>query len=415
MAQHVLIAFPDFRKLFIGRLISCVGDKFFTIAIAWWVLITFPENGKMKLSLLMAFNVVPVIIFGPMMGTLTDRWNKKHAMIVADIVRGVLLFILAYMMFSNTINMPIIYIISFLLAMMGPLFDTATQSSISILTNPKNTPAAVSMNSSVTQVAAVVGALIGGVLIHWTGVTGAILFNACAYMLSLVFIIAIKTPLISIAKRESFIKQFKEGFQYLLKHPAIYSLLLSFAALNLFFAPITLFIPIMTKEVLLAEANVLAILEASLAGGAVLLTVYLSFVNNTTSVYAKLGLSSIIMGLSLIGIALTSSLILIMIFLFIIGMALAYTNATSMALFQSEVPQAIKGRFFAVLFTVAFAVMPFSYMMIGVVLQHISVQMAIGICGLAVAILAGVLVIIPRIQIQKPILNEELFTINKKA
>ena len=150
----------------------------------------------------------------------------------------------------------------------------------------------------------------------------------------------------------------------------------------------------------MAEANVLAMLEASLAGGAVLLTIYLSFVINTKAIYAKLGISSVIMGLSLIGIAMTTSLVLIMLYLFIIGMALAYTNATSMALFQKEVPQAIKGRFFAVLFTVAFAVMPFSYMLVGIVLQHISVQMAIGICGVGVAILAGVLVLIPRIKME---------------
>jgi DHA3 family macrolide efflux protein-like MFS transporter len=401
MSNHVLIAFPDFRKLFIGRLISCVGDKFFTIAIAWWVLITFPEDGKIKLSMLMAFNVVPVIILGPMMGTLTDRWNKKHALITANIVRGSLLFFLTYMMYSGVINMPILYLISFFLAMMAPLFDTATQSSISLLTDVKSTPAAVSMNSSVTQVAAVVGALIGSVLIHWVGVTGAILFNACAYVVSLMFILGIKTPLTSITLREAFIKQFKEGFKYLVKNPPIYSLLISFAALNLFFAPITLFIPIMTKEVLLAGASTLALLEAALATGAVLLTVYLSFVNNTTSIYAKLGISSVIMGLSLIGISLTTNLAFIMLFLFIIGMALAYTNATSMTLFQHEVPQAIKGRFFAVLFTVAFAVMPFSYMMVGIILQYISVQMAISICGVAVALLAGVLVLIPRIEVPK--------------
>lgn len=409
MANHVLIAFPDFRNLFIGRLISCVGDKFFTIAIAWWVLITFPEDGKIKLSLLMAFNVVPVIIFGPMMGTLTDRWNKKHAMIAADIVRGLLLFLMAYMMYSGFINMPIIYMISFLLALMGPLFDTATQSSISLLTDAKNTPAAVSMNSSVTQVAAVVGALVGSILIHWIGVTGAILFNACAYVVSLFFIFAIRTSLKSITQREPFVQQFKEGFNYLVKHPPIYSLLLSFAALNLFFAPITLFIPIMTKDVLQAGASVLALLEAALASGAVLLTVYLSFVSNTKSIYEKLGVSSVIMGLSLVGIAMTSNLAFIMLFLFIIGMALAYTNATSMTLFQHEVPQAIKGRFFAVLFTVAFAVMPFSYMIVGIILQHISVQIAIAICGVGVALLAGILVLIPRIEVQ----NEDLLVTKK--
>lgn len=403
MSQHVLIAFPDFRKLFIGRLISCVGDKFFTIALAWWILSTFPEDGKIKLSLLMAFNVVPVVVFGPMMGTLTDRWNKKHAMIAADIVRGVLLFLLAYMMYTDHVSMPVVYLISFLLAMMAPLFDTATQSSISLLTDAKNTPAAVSMNSSVTQVAAVVGALLGSMLIQWAGVTGAILFNACAYAVSLLFIVAIRTPLKSITQREPFLQQFKGGFQYLVQHPPIYSLLISFAALNLFFAPITLFLPIMVKDVLHAEASVLALLEAALAFGAVLLTVYLSFVSNRKSVYTRLGMCAVIMGASMVGIALTTHLAVIMLFLFIIGMALAYTNATAMTLFQHEVPQHIKGRFFAVLFTVAFAVMPFSYMMVGIILRYISVQLAISICGTAVVLLAGALVLIPRIEIEEEV------------
>lgn len=407
MSQHVLIAFPDFRKLFIGRLISCVGDKFFTIALAWWILSTFPEDGKIKLSMLMAFNVVPVVVFGPMMGTLTDRWNKKHAMIAADIVRGVLLFLLAYMMYIGHISMPLVYLISFLLAMMAPLFDTATQSSISLLTDAKNTPAAVSMNSSVTQVAAVVGALLGSMLIQWAGVTGAILFNACGYAVSLLFIIAIRTPLKSITQREPFLQQFKGGFQYLVQHPPIYSLLISFAALNLFFAPITLFLPIMVKDVLHAEASSLALLEAALASGAVLLTVYLSFVSNRKSVYTRLGLCSVIMGASMVAIALTTHLAVIMLFLFIIGMALAYTNATAMTLFQHEVPQHIKGRFFAVLFTVAFAVMPFSYMMVGIILQYISVQTAISICGISVVLLAAALVLIPRIEIQEEVVAIE--------
>lgn len=399
MGQHVLVAFSDFRNLFIGRMISCIGDKFFTIALAWWVLSTFPDDGKIKLSLLMAFNVLPVVILGPMMGTLTDRLDKKQAMIIADIIRGLLLFLLAYLMYSNQVTMPAVYLISFLLSMMGPLFDTATQSSITLLTDAKNTPAAVSMNSSVTQVAAVVGALTGSILIQYAGVTGAILFNATAYMVSLIFIVSIKTSLISVIQREPFLQQFKGGFQYLVQNPPIYSLLIAFAALNLFFAPITLFLPIMVKDVLQADAGTLALLEASLAGGAVLMTVYLSFFTSRTSIYQKLGLSSIIMGMAFIGISYSAHLWSIMILLVCIGIALAYTNATAMTLFQSEVPQHIKGRFFAVLFTVAFAVMPLSYTLVGVVLQHISLAVAMNICGIGIVILAFALFRIPRIEV----------------
>src|SRR5690554_1653919 len=261
MKDHVLVAFPDFRKLFIARLISCVGDKFYTIAIAWWVLSAFPDDGKIKLSWIMAFNVLPVVLFGPFMGTLTDRLNKKHCMIVSDIIRAALLFILAYLIYSDQATISMVLAITFVQALTAPLFDTATQSSISILTDKEHTAAAVSMNSSVTQVAAVVGALVGSMLIFWTGIAGAILFNAIAYLISLIFVFAIRTSLHSIVEREPFLEQFKSGFKYLSQNPPIYSLLVGFAILNLFFAPIMLLLPIIVKDIMQAEANILALFE----------------------------------------------------------------------------------------------------------------------------------------------------------
>jgi len=85
MKENPLILFPDFRRLFISRIISAIGDKFFTLSLMWWV-VSLP-NGKFGLSLAMAATFLPVVIFSPVMGTMADRHNKKYLMLLADFLR----------------------------------------------------------------------------------------------------------------------------------------------------------------------------------------------------------------------------------------------------------------------------------------------------------------------------------------
>ena len=88
LKNHPLALFADFRRLFAGRVVSAVGDKFFSIAIAWWVLTKAGENSRFHLGLIMAVNVIPVIVFGPLLGTLADRSDKRKVMLAADAARA---------------------------------------------------------------------------------------------------------------------------------------------------------------------------------------------------------------------------------------------------------------------------------------------------------------------------------------
>ena len=108
MAQvrtHPLALFADFRRLFAGRVVSAVGDKFFSIAIAWWVLSEAGADSKLHLGLIMAVNVLPVVVFGPLLGTLSDRTNKRRVMLAADAARAALVLTLALLLWSGRLSL----------------------------------------------------------------------------------------------------------------------------------------------------------------------------------------------------------------------------------------------------------------------------------------------------------------------
>lgn len=398
MKSHVLYRYSEFRKLFLGKLIANIGDKFYTIALAWYILTADVDNGKFHLGLLMAINLLPIVLFGPFIGTLTDRWNKKFCLQLANAIRFVLLSILSLLLITNQLSLIILYSITFLQALCVPLFDTATQSSISFMTEKEDTPKAVSTNSSVAQISAVLGGLIGSILITIIGIEGAFVFNTISYLVSLFFVSAIQTDLSAITVKMPFLKQFKEGISYLSKHKPVKSLLILFGITNLFLSPLLVLLPILVKDGLQKGPDVLALLETSLAVGALIISIVLSFKISTHKVYPKIFGASVILGLGFIAIGNTGFLSGIIIALFVIGLMISYVNTIAFSLFHNEVSDEMKGRFFAVLYTIVYAVMPLSYSLVGFISGSVSVYTIFVVCGIVVILLSVFFLLIPRIK-----------------
>lgn len=404
MRTHLLVSRPEFRRFFIARLISNIGAKFYTIALAWHVLDLDPERGKSALALLMALNVLPVVLAGPFMGALIDRWDKRHCMIVADSVRGGLIAILTILLLSGHLTMPWIYSISVLQALCVPLFDAAAQSAIAPLTSKDDLSKATSLNGAGSQIAAVLGAFLGSLMLHWVGISGAFLFNAGSYVVAVYLLFRIKTPLGPEEGSTSFWLQFKEGVAYMRSNRQLYSLLFIFGLMNFFFAPLLLLLPIVIKEDLALPASALATLEGFLALGALVVTVYLSIKPIQRAPYGYLCVSCVVMAAAFLVLGKLHVMPAMSCSLLVVGVSVSIANTIAMSLFQHTVPHKLKGRFFAVLYTLVYATMPLSYSLVGVLLQHINAFDVLLYCGTAMLSLSALILWIPRMSIPKPAL-----------
>ena len=394
---HPLALFPDFRRMFAGRVVSAVGDKFFSIAIAWWVLSSGGENSKLHLGLVMAMNVVPVVLFGPLLGTLSDRSDKRRVMLAADGARAALVLVLVGLLWGDKLTLPALYALCFCISGFGPLFESAEAASILRLTSEEQMPQAVSADSSILQLSNVVGSALGSVLMAAAGVAGAFLFNAGGYLLSFAAIWGIRTELKPEARTDSsFMAEFREGLAYILGNRPILALILTFAFFNFFVGPILILIPMIVKFTLKESVTWLAVFETFFAAGSAALAVALSFKRSFDGIYGWFFASVLAVGLSFGGLYFAADKYAICALLFAAGAALGAGNAVVLTLFQSVVPDAMKGRFFSVLTTLAYAVLPITFMVNGMLAEKYSVGFCIAMNASAVLLLSFLVLLLPR-------------------
>ncbi len=396
--QHVLLKFPDFRRLFIARLISAIGDRFFSIALAWWVVSRDVSHEKFHLGILMAINMLPVVVFGPLLGTFVDRLNKRLCMAVADGVRAVLVSILAMLLWSGHLSLPILYALVFFLSLFSPLFDSAAASSLMHLTDEAYLPRAVATDSLVIEVSGLAGALIGSLLFLTVGVEGAFFFNAFSFLISMIFVLRIRILLPGTSEPGNYLKELGEGMRFLRGKKSLAMLLFAFATLNFFASPLLLIMPILVKDVIRAGADWVAWLQLAFGLGSALTVLGFSFRRSWFQVYPKMCFATLMMGLALAAMSFVTSSFAILVLLFLSGVGVAAVNALALSLFQETVPYELKGRFFALLSTVCFAVMPLTFLVNGYLSEIWPLSTLIFANGMGTVLLSVVIGFLPRLQ-----------------
>ena len=67
--------FKRIQDFIFGLLISRIGDSLYTFALPW---IAYQLTGSaVIMSSLFAVNVLPIVLFGPLVGVLVDRYDRK--------------------------------------------------------------------------------------------------------------------------------------------------------------------------------------------------------------------------------------------------------------------------------------------------------------------------------------------------
>ncbi len=84
----------DYRKLWVGQMISVVGDKLNQIAMG---IMVYKITGSMlQMGVMLGVTVLPSALFGLIAGAYVDRWDRRKTMIVADLLRAGLVFFIPW-------------------------------------------------------------------------------------------------------------------------------------------------------------------------------------------------------------------------------------------------------------------------------------------------------------------------------
>jgi MFS family permease len=116
------LAHRDFRLLFLGQLVSLVGDAAFVTALAWR---TFALAGSSKLGIVLVCQSVAVLATVLVGGALADRFSRRRMMIVSDLARFVAIGGLALVDASGHLTFAWIVVFATLMGLGDGLFYPA--------------------------------------------------------------------------------------------------------------------------------------------------------------------------------------------------------------------------------------------------------------------------------------------------
>jgi MFS family permease len=168
----------ELRRLFTAHAVSRAGDAFNTVAL---VVVVFDLTASgFGVAAVVALEVLPVLLFGPVAGVLADRHPRRSVMIAADLARAGLAATIA----AAHSRVGVVYAAAFAMSLGTVVFNPAASSVLPDVVDEDEVVTANSALWTVAVVAQIVLAPTAGVLIDVFGVGVAFALNAASFVVS---------------------------------------------------------------------------------------------------------------------------------------------------------------------------------------------------------------------------------------
>ncbi|MEC9488476.1 MAG: MFS transporter, partial [Halanaerobium sp.] len=235
-----LLKNKDYILLFIGGLVSRIGNGIHNIALVWYVLDV--SGSATTTGTILLISTLPGVIFGPFSGVIADRINRKFLIVGMDIIRGLVAIWLGWMVYTGAASFFHLGLATVLMAICGSLFNPAVTATIPNIVADCNLQKANSAEHFSVNITQIIGAAIGGVLIAVVGVSGVFILNGISFLLSAFSELFIAVPPLvrkAAEAKVTFIHDLKVGASYLLQRKDLIALfavaiILNFLSTGLF-------------------------------------------------------------------------------------------------------------------------------------------------------------------------------------
>jgi MFS family permease len=268
LRTYPALAIPNYRHYLAGQAVSLTGTWMQMTALAWLVLSL--SDSPSALGVVVALQTLPVLVLGPYGGLVADRVNKLRLMIALQTVMGIQALVLGVLTVTGEIQLWQVGVLSALLGLNNAFENPARQSFMLEMVGRESLRNAVSLNSTMVNLARVVGPAVGGLLIASVGVGVCFLFNAASFVAVVATLMHLDLSAISPSRPVARAKgQLRDGLRYVARTPELGIPLLMMAIAGVFAYEFQVTLPVLAKEALEQGAQGFGLMTAAMGAGAV--------------------------------------------------------------------------------------------------------------------------------------------------
>ncbi len=392
MAKSALRAFRyrNYRLFFAGQGISLIGTWMQSVATSW--LVYRLTHSSLSLGILAFSGQIPVLLISPFSGVLNDRWNRRHALIIIQIMALFQALSLALVTVSGHAMLWNIIALTFFLGLINAFEMPTRQSLVVELVDDRNDLGnAIALNSTVFNGARLIGPAMAGVLVAQFGEAVCFFANAATYLGAIVAFGMMKnSERVNSAARKKIFTELKEGFVYAAHFGPIRDLLLLILLLSFVGMSFPVVLPVIAAKVLNGGSGVYGALVAASGFGAFAATVFLATRASVLGLGRIVVIGMFLFGFALIGFSFSRIFPLSLVLVAIAGGAMILNMAASNTIIQTIVADDKRGRVMSMYVMAFMGAAPAGSLFAGYVANAFGAPVAVfigGVCALAGGVL----------------------------
>ena len=370
----------------IGKLISVFGSAIYTFAIGLYVLKQTGSGFSFALTLFVG--LIPTIIFSPVAGYMSDRFDKKKIVVFMDFANGMMSLILFMLTLKFELNQPMIYISTFMTTVFTTFFGIAFEAAKPNLVADEKLMSINSLSKVIDSTALILAPVLGGLIFAFTDIKTFILINAVCFIFSagietmIDFNYNIKSTA-EINDDGGFVEDIKDGLTYIRKSSEIVKMINVLVILNFFISfSVTVPLPYIINNLLNLSSNQYGIIQGAFPVGMILGAVVVGKIIEKIDYMKLLIFSSITLSvaIALLGLPLVladASSLAYMIYyisiMVIFGIAISFIDVPILWLMQKSIPDNLRGKVLSISMSIVKLIAPLGLVISGMIINSVPV------------------------------------------
>jgi MFS family permease len=340
---------PLFRNRWIASLVSNLGSWMQDTAGTW--LMTALTTSPLLIALMQTAASLPVLFLGLPAGATADMFDRRRLLIFWQSWMLATVAILSVLTMFGVISPAVLLILTFLLNIGSAMNNPAWQAIVPELVPRDELPDAIALNSAAFNLARAVGPALGGLAVAAftsprVGAAVVFLLNSVSF-LAVIFVLYAwqRTPLFKSAlPGERIFGSMRSGVRYVRHSPPLRAILLRAFLFTGFASAVWALLAVVAQQDLHAGAMAYGVLNGCLGLGAVAGATLLPRLRRRLPAEWMLAGTGLVFAGTLLTLALTHSVALIVFWLVAAGSAWTTTTSTLNIAVQVSVPDWVQAR-----------------------------------------------------------------------
>jgi len=360
------LRYRNYRLFFGGQIVSLAGSWITTTATSWLV---YRLTGSALLLGVVGFaGQFPAFLLGPFAGILVDRLDRRRLLVATQVISMLQSFTLAALTLSGHITVQLVLVLNVIQGIVNA-FDMPGRQTflIELIEDKHDLSNAIALNSSMVNVARLLGPSIAGAVIAATSEGWCFAIDGVSYLGVIAALIAMRVaprPTRTAARPGAW-QQFVEGWRYAFGFRPIRSIILLLALVSLVGVPYSVLMPIFAASVFHGGPHTLGLLMGASGFGALAGALWLASRQSVVGLGRGIIGACAAFGAGLIGFSLAPTVWLAIPCLVVAGCGFIIQMASSNTIIQTIVDEDKRGRVMSFYMMAFLGTVPFGSLIAG--------------------------------------------------